>query len=121
MARTKGARGKKNVPTNKLFIDSLKQLSDKYLKRLDVIANNPTTPDNIIIKAAALVIGETMVVMKHENYAEQKVKPVEQTNTPVEQSQESSVQNPHTYNPLAPIVDFSLEKKAAELRKSLNL
>jgi len=108
MARTKGARGKKNVPTNKAFIASLKQLSDKYIKRLDTIANNPETPDTTIIRAAALIIGEAMLVMKHENYADEKeAKPNTETIKP-------SIQEP---NPFTPVFDFSVKLEESKNKK----
>lgn len=100
MARTKGARGKKNIPTNRLFINSLKQLSDKYLKRLDEIANNPEAPDSIIVKAAALVIGETMVVLRHEKYGASE-----------SENNDSKTVEEKNQNTLAPIIDFSFASK----------
>jgi len=108
MARTKGARGKKNVPTNKAFIDSLKQLSDKYLKRLDTIANDADTPATTIIRAAALIIGEAMLVMKHESYADEKLN---KQNT---ETQKPSIQEP---NPFTPVFDFSVKLEESKKKK----
>ena len=108
MARTKGARGKKNVPTNKAFIDSLKQLSDKYLKRLDTIANDESTPATTIIRAAALIIGEAMLVMKHENYVDEKLNK-QNTETP-----KPLVQEP---NPFTPVFDFSVKLEESKNKK----
>ncbi len=56
MARTKGAMGRKNLPTITEFKEKIAQLSIQYLKRLGEIAGNPEAAPSEILRAANLVV-----------------------------------------------------------------
>jgi hypothetical protein len=56
MARTKGARGRKNLPTNAEFKEKIALLSIQFLRRLGEIAANKDAAPSEILRAANLVV-----------------------------------------------------------------
>ncbi len=72
MARTKGARGKKHIPSSEEFNTSLKNLSLELLRKMDVAVreNNATLQDTVRI--ANLIIPLTDQLMNGDGGVEPK-------------------------------------------------
>lgn len=81
MARTKGARGKKNIPSSEEFNTSLKNLSLELLRKMDVAVreNKATLQDTVRI--ANLIIPLADQLMNSDGGGEPKT-PTQSTEEP---------------------------------------
>ncbi len=105
MARTKGARGRKNLPTSTEFKEKIAQLSIQYLKRLGEIAGNPEAAPSEILRAANLVVPlHYQIIQEGEGDSGETGKTEVKDNKP---------------NYTQKLVDFS-EKKAESDKKKAN-
>lgn len=73
MARTKGAKGKKNLPTSKEFNENIKCLTSNLVNRLHKIALDENSTASDIIRSAGLVLPLAEKIFLQENTMDEEV------------------------------------------------